>query len=490
VTTGAADARVVRKLGDDRGAYQLVRAADPSGPRVGQPRVWDARNLLALRFSAGRRRAGEDFPAKIITWSYPLDPDADPNVANRYDSVRVGDQVSLDLTTGALDTLGIDVNDYQRGVGFVTDVQLSYRRLGRQMLGVVDVTAVGAFGRIGQTRIGLTAIGRSTGPTRANLLLDAVDQQLGDQADTYSTTSHQTIGVETVQLRTVDLDHTDPVSLLKSWAADSGALLIENMSVGNLAIRWETLDGRRNREPVVSLTADELAATATWSAGLQGLVNKMTLTYGDDPNRAEVTVTDDDSIARFGEYAVGRDTDLVYLADAQRIARLTVGRNSRPRPGIERLDFNVLDQLPAAKAGALVGADVGDLVELAGLPASAPYSRWVYIEGHEVTVTADTWRLTVYVSPAGRTGAPVRWQDVTPDLTWAQATADETGEPLTWLSAAGWFDPPNAGAAYRWVDVPTDQQWWHIGRDYFGNPEARDSGDTRVPTWQSYPNDP
>ena len=57
--------------------------------------------------------------------------------------------------------------------------------------------------------------------------------------------------------------------------------------------------------------------------------------------------------------------------------------------------------------------------------------------------------------------------------------------PLTWFSAAAWFDPPTTSGVYRWLDVPTDQKWWHLAPG-----ETRDGGDARVPTWASYPNDP
>lgn len=475
---------VYRRLDDDRGAYALTRQAD--GVTRGFNSTWDARHFVEpLRFSGGRTGAADDFQAGVLTFAYLVD-------AFPANALLVGDRLSLGVTSA----LGTNVNDLRRAPYWVTDLDLEFRRVQApgdtgteaKLVGVVRVTATGVLARVAQLRLGAQPFtGGDTGPGRLLSPMQPIAQDYPAVFGPFDTTI-QVRGVETAKLRGADIDRTDPIALAKGYAADSGALLFEALTDDGLV--WETLDGRRNREPIVTLTASEVERSAHWSRSLNGLVNRLTLTYGPEGDRHEVTVEDPDSIAQYGEYATGRETELLYEADARRVATLTVGRNSRPVWSIDRLDLDVLRSVDQAKAAALVAADIGDLIEVAGLPAQAPYSRWLYVEGAEVSVDRHNWRLTLFTSDAGRTGAPLRWQDVDPARTWADVATDDRGEPLTWLSASAWFDPPTSTGVYRWLDVPTDQKWWHIGRDYFGNPETRDGGDARVPTWESYPNDP
>ena len=472
---------VYRRLDDDRGAYQLVRQT----PGETRPNAtWDARHFVEpLRFQGGRTGAADTFQAASITWAYLVDEFP-------ADALRIGDRVGCSLTTAVM-AWGVNLNDLARAPYWVTDLDLEFRRVRApgdvdaepRLVGVVRVTATGVRARLANLRIGAQPFsGGDTGPARLNPILQPIAAQYPRTFYTFDTTV-QVRGVETAKLAAADVDRSDPVALLDAYASDSGALLFEALDDSGMV--WETVDGRRNREPIVTLTASEVEKTAHWSRSLNGLVNRLTITYGPEGDRHEVTVEDAESIALYGEFATGWDSQLLYLADAQRVAQLIVGRNSRPRWALDRLDVDVLRSLPADKAAALVVADVGDLVEVAGLPAQAPYSRWLYVEGVEVTVDRHNWRLTVYLSDAGRTGAPLRWQDVDPALTWADVATDDRGEPLTWFSAAAWFDPPTTSGVYRWLDVPTDQKWWHLAPG-----ETRDGGDARVPTWASYPDNP
>lgn len=456
---------------DRRGAYSVARGAVGSRPG----RSWNATNSLTLSYTVGRQAAGQSFDAAVIQFSFVLDSLDD------YDDLRMGDRVVININPKAQALLGVDISDVFRVKGFVTDLDLSYRKQGSGIVGVVHATASGPLARMGQATVGATPWYMETPRMRLDRLAPLVKTAIGrDHPEDYSI---YYVGTEAAYLAPQDVDRRSAADLARGWAEDTGGLFYES-TAGRLT--FEAADGRRNRAAIAQLQADQIASGTTWAQSLGGLVNRLTLSYGLSADaQTELTVLDQASIDEFGEYATGKTTQLAHVEDAQRVGALTVGRNSSPHWSISRVEVDLLRSVPRDVAGALVVADVGDLVELVGMPSTSPGGRYVFVEGVEVTLTAHDWRLVLFLSDASRTGAPLRWQDVDPALTWAQATTDDYGDPLTWLGAASWFDPPTTGDVYRWLDVPVDQRWFHLAPG-----ENRDAGDLRAPTWSSYPNDP
>lgn len=488
MSTATYDSRVMRKLApyvpatDKRGFVTITRGSygDPGYLAL------DARQLLNVSCKIGREQAGQGFDAGLLQFSYPV------NAAGDVAGWQVGQKVWLQIPPGVwqflldLPTASYDPNVYSRDyAATVSDLQLTYRRLqaGRPLQAVLDVTAVGPKARAGQTLIGDAPWPAELVNSRKNRIEDLAGPKAWPE---YNSDGLYPLGTwtgtpaesTTTVVNARDVDRASALQLYEDLAADQGALVHESMQYGD-RILWAALEWRDNRTPLVTLRPEEVAATARWGMGLSGLVNRYTVTYGPEGAQAELTVTDDDSIATFGEYAASRTVQLADKAKADRLARLTVGRNSRPTWGITRLDVDLLDlALPRAKAAELLHAEIGDLVVLEGMPTSAPGPRHYFIEGSELSVGVHDVRLSVFVSDAQRTGAPLSWDELPADMTWSSVPADKT-----WLTAAGWYvEPP---ATFRWSDVPGNQQWWTLAPG-----ETRQDGDPRGPSWTSYPNDP
>lgn len=385
-------------------------------------------------------------------------------------------------------TATIDPEVYANAfTGWVTDIRLEYvRQAAGPPAPVAHVTAQGVKARAAQVRIGGAPYPAEPLYVRRNRIWGAADAVLV-QGDNTSGAGEQAFGNWTPQLNADaqvmiaarDVDRTDPVALAESLAADVGAVWFESIRRDS-RLMWQAMDDRSGRTPLVELSAAEVARTATWGESLAGLVNRYTVEYGPEEARAEVTVEDSASIALYGEYAASRSTELLELADAERLAAIIVGRNSRPVWTITRLEVDLLDlALEKAKArDLLLRADVGTLIALSALPATAPSGRYFFVEGSEVVLTKHDARLVLFVSDAGRTGAAMKWEEVPPALTWAAAPPS-----MTWLQASSWFELPPEQV--RWVDVPSDVTWWQLGPG-----EVRPDGDGRAPSWASYPDNP
>lgn len=502
--------RLERILGHGHGVFTLHRNGDNGGPRKAIDWHSDAADhgtsgglhvaLLgpSLTWSVGRKGAGEAFETAQISWRYPL-PE---NRTDELDHLRVGDRVYTLIRSDTArwlldDPAGSFGLEGWRVVGYVTDQQIEYvttlDELGAPVrVPVFTARATGPLGRAGQIVVGSVPWSSSSVFGRLGDISDAARAAMSSHPDPNSQNDFIVAAVpvsgggDAAELVARDVDRQTAADLWRSVAEDAGGYLFEDAQDGQLT--YESIEGRRNRLPIVELGAEQIEGGVTWARDLGGLVNRLTLTYGPEDARAEVTVEDPVSIALFGDYSSGRDTQLALEADAERIAYLTVARNSRPRWTISELRVNLVDKgLTRAQAAALAIANIGDLVAVTGLPATAPPTRYLFVEGVEHTVTAHDWWLTLYLSHAGRTGAPIRWQDVRPALTWAEALVDDEGEPLTWLAAAAWFDPPGPDATgWRWVDVPTDQKWWHLAAGETRDPDQS----AAVPTWSSYPDNP
>lgn len=461
-----------------------------AGGQVGGTQYVRGDELLSFSVRRGREGANEQSQAGTLRFSLAVANQGDLN------RIAVGDKVTFQTRIAAGKYLLDDPpgppyygsQEYSNGfTAWVVDLALEFRSQGqgRPPQAVMAVTCSGPKLRAGQgilrddspyqplpywwTESLSSRRGRIEVATREALW--GGDPVMGSWLGDYYID-------QDVPVNPLNVTEANVLQTMESYAADVGANFTESIRHPG-RLMWESIVVRAGKDPLVQLTPDEVAATASWAQSLNGLVNVYTVEYGPPEARESVTVKDAESIALYGEYAATRSSSLVNRSDAERLAGLIVGRNSRPSWTISRLDVDLLDlALPKAKAAALyLQADVGTLIELTGLPTAAPQQRYFFVEGSEVTLTKHDWRMTIYVSDADRTGAPLEWEEVQAGLTWADVEATRT-----WLGAAGWFTPPPE--TFRWVDVAANLSWTALAANNTWD------GSDAVPTWASFPDNP
>lgn len=418
-----------------------------------------------MTIEVGRRGATEEFAPFVWTWTSRAD------ITSPENRPRVGAAVRCYLSSEARAYFGIVTGNPDMGRGFVTDVQLGFVIEGNQPVGILRWTATGRLARAGQVLVGDEPWPAETVRTRIGRIGAALE-------DAFPLSPTQWLidadNAEETMVIAKDVDRRPALELLTEHAEWAGGMMYE----GRRYLTYRRQASRADRDPLVELSAREIVATANWESSLSGIINDYTVTYGESDPKASVRVIDQASIDAFGVYAATLDSDLATEDAARNMAAITVGRNSFPRWRISELNLDVLKSLPVEKAAALLLPDIGDLIHVTGIPATAPATEYLFVEGWSINVERDRWDLAIYVTDGGQTGAPIRWVDLPVDLTWADVPAD-----MSWLQTAGWFAPPTD--TWRWSDVPADQDWADLGTD----PRNEDH-DPRVPTWASYPENP
>lgn len=440
----------------------------------------------SLRWIGGRQGATGQPESFTVTWTSPAPAEDEPDSELPYGwgvwkpSLRpdIGMQLQIRWTVDLANYTGKSFDGQfdpwpteSACTVYVTDAQLEYAVIGGEAVPSIRWTATGIKSRMGQLVIGDDPWPTDYAYGRAMRIGDAA---VAAQSTTLGSSAFEVYpfeGDDTIVIPR-DVDAQPAAQLLDDLANETGALCTEQ-PYG--MVEWERLDGRRNRAVKFELPAAVVLSSATWAKQLDGLVNDMSVEYGPEGFRESVRVTDDESIRLHGRYSTGISSQLWYEKDAHRLAALTVGRKSQPRWTISRLDIDCL-QIPPALLGELVTLRFGDLITTTGLPATAPTvdRPHMFVEGVEHELTRHDWRLTVYLSDAGQTGAPIRYVDVPPSYSWATTPAD-----MTWLQAAGWFAPPPNSD--RWADVAVSVNWYDLN-GYYNAPDPAWSWATYDPT--------
>lgn len=430
----------------------------PPGPvelswvdRGGVAQVVDGETLGPVTLSGGRAQPGENVDAATLKFTVeaagPFDKATRP---------RPGDQLGLALTPAALDVFGISTTtppvwlvDELR----VTDVQLRVVIYRGRPVSVLDYIATGRKAQLGRYIVGATPWPAQSVRDRLLAISAAVEAAGGPALDVALVDDDPRLVIAR------DVDAQNAQELLDGLSSAVGGLLVERRD-GRLG--YQTRDHRNARVSVDQLDARQIITATSWAQGLDGLANDWRVAYGPeliDPETgegsgewAQVVDSDPVSVERHGRRQAELQTPLADQGDAADLAQLLVARHGRPSWRIDALALDVLHTLAPAVAGRLVLAEVGDLIELTGMPASTPTLPWVFVEGWEHTITRQGWQLVLRVSDADQTAAAPTWADVPDELTWADLDPE-----LTWQQAAAWFAPPTA--TDRWLDAPADLTW-------------------------------
>lgn len=364
---------------------------------------------------------------------------------------ELGDALVVELTDALLTVLGAGPEHRRRFTGTVTDVSIAPHAE------VVTVVGTGPKGRAARIPIGDVPWPAELDGSRADRILAALLA-----VDPAFEVLPADPGTVTVLAR--DVDRQPAAALLDELAAYTGGDVWETRDG---ALIWRDARSRSDADPALTLAAANVLVDPVFVKNLDGLVTDLTVRYGEPETDLRII----DTAASITTLATSVGTRLATEADALAYATEVVGRRSRPRWQVPALALDVLRSIDPAQRLALLAAEPGLLVELTGMPTTAPFAATqVWVEGFRESYTRDSWQVVLSVSARGLTGAQARWIDV-PETYLPEAEPGEpvpAAEPLTWTSApfeglswiaaAGWWTDQEITSG-RWADVPANQRW-------------------------------
>lgn len=256
----------------------------------------------------------------------------------------------------------------------------------------------------------------------------------------------------TVQIIARDVDAKAALEVAQD-AAESASGIVWQTRDGD--VRYADASHRRGVTAALVLDACDVLVTPTWSRTIQGLVNKVTVTYGVTPEGGEQPTTSGESTtsqARYGKYDYSLATSLAALADAQAMVGLLLARNSAPVWLLTSLPVD-MKGLSDEDTTTLLGLDMHALVNIVGMPPvtpTSPTSAHLWVEGWRERLAWGEHEVELYVSGYCRTAPAPRWDDVQDEWLW-----DAMGD-LSWDDAACLGPPTRTD---RWADVPASERW-------------------------------
>jgi len=374
------------------------------------------------------------------------DTDGQPEAASATVDVDLGDTVMpayVEIGAAVIIETWLDGTAYRRFTGLITDVSMGWDDEGSNTpdAGIAQLIAVSPLAMLGRRVVGDAPFPQELDGARVTRVLNL--------AGVFPDPAESDPG--TVQILPRDIDSQDALAVIGDTAASAAGILWEKPDG---TILYADSEHRRNALFDISLDACDVLVTPTWQRNLSGLVNKVSVGYGIEPegggDQPRYLAQNDVSIARFGLYNYTSATELAALADAQALGGLLLARNSLPVWVMPDLPLDVKG-LSAEQTATLLGLMMHSLISLTGLPAigNAPTTAALWVEGWQETLAHGIHEIELSVSGYCRTAPAPRWDDVDPALTWDQARG-------TWDEAVC-FGPQVPGDT--WADVPASLRW-------------------------------
>lgn len=390
---------------------------------------------------------------------------AQPEAASATLDVDMGTPLPVGLLdVGSRVTVTTDIGGghvLTRFVGEVTDIALGWDDAGEQTprSGIGQVVAVGGLGDLGRVVVGDVPWPQELDGARVQRVLVLAGYPWNPVKDDPGT----------CQILARDIDSQDALSVIYDAADSAGGVLWHER---NGTVHYADADHRRGIASVLTLDACDVLVTPAWARSVQGLINKVTVSYGVAPAGGEQPTTSGDnvvSIGRYGTYAYSVSSTLAALADAQRMVSLLTARNAYPVWLMTALPVAVAD-LDDAETLALLSLEVNDLMTLTGLPTvgDTPTTAALWVEGWTERLAWDEHEIELTVSGFCRTVPAPSWDAVSPSWTW------DTMGALTWDAAICIGPPLQLG---RWADVAASERWdlvpvavtWNTWDSYVGS---------------------
>ena len=255
----------------------------------------------------------------------------------------------------------------------------------------------------------------------------------------------------TVQILPRDVDAQAALPLAQEAASWARGVVWETRSG---EVRYADAAHRFGTGASLELDTCDVFVSPTWRRSTEGLVNKVSISYGIVPEGGEQPRYEDTnptSVARYGRYEISTATELADAADAAETGRLLLVRNSSPVWVMSSLPVDVKSLNPEDTV-ALLSLDMHSLVYLTGLPyaGSAPTTAFLWVEGSTETLAAGTHEIDLAVSGYCRTVPAPQWDHVDPAWLW--------GGGIWTVTGTNGFPNPSAETAVTGVGTGTTGQ--------------------------------
>lgn len=340
-----------------------------------------------------------------------------------------------------------------RFTGVVTDLQLSHEQHPdgdvNTIYGLLEVTAAGALAQLGNVTVGGEPWPAESDTARAKRILamsglpsyvqgGPKTAVLARAAEPQSALDLLTELAESCGAAIFDTPGGSIV--YQAWSARAQTIQWTRWSdLGS--ITWDQWPDTWQDMTIVSPAAQlplevdpgAIDWAPRWACTSAEIVNDVTIGYGVIPEggeQATVSLTDGESITRFGLRHYGSDTILADAASAVERSGLIVARQAWPRwalAGIDIPDPETDPQILELMCGARISID--------GLPQPAPQREAVLVvEGWTHTYSPNLNMLTLATSDPMMTMAGITWSaldptklwvDLLPDAIWGQAITHE-----------------------------------------------------------------
>lgn len=224
-------------------------------------------------------------------------------------------------------------------------------------------------------------------------------------------------------------DVTDIYSLVSSLATSGLGYLYEN-SAGQISYADSTHRTQYlSANGYVNLSANDAFANGLQTATRAGDVrNYVTLTY---KNGAQVTNSDEESIAIYGTLAQNIVTSLENSADATSQAAFYLTLRAFPEANFNQISFPLgSPEIDNSDRDNLLNVFMGMPVNINDLPINMGTNFQGFVEGWQFQAGINSLTLSLYVTPVAYSLQAFRWNDVPVVEKW------NTIEPtLDWLNA-------------------------------------------------------
>lgn len=182
---------------------------------------------------------------------------------------------------------------------------------------------------------------------------------------------------------------------------------------------WADIYDRTDTAPLtVNLPKTKVAWSPQWRNTSQTILNDVTVVYGTSGNQNE-TDSDPASILTHGRRAYVLNTQLHYASDAQTRASEIIRMQSEPRYAVQAVEV-LMEEVTEPLRSQILDLISGSKVGIDVMPQPAPIDDYVgVVEGWSETYTPGLHRLVLSLSDPRFSYQVVKWNEVSPVLTWA-----------------------------------------------------------------------